>query len=135
MTTTTTPRTPTFYRQTAKETIAIAQASTDVKGLSDRLAFIATRIASFQAKGQKSKEQRWTRVSKVVSDRIAFLQGQSTATASHTPARANMTFVGAPKKAKKAKSGQAEGLSGVDAILAASGMSAQELLLALASRV
>lgn len=110
----------TFYGITAKEFITLAQSETNPQKINDMLAFTRKRIADHTAK-HPSRVARWKRVE-------AALLAKAGA---GTPVDA--TFVSKPVRAKK-RGGKAA-VSDLDAIIAASGMDATTLMLALAAKV
>lgn len=123
---------PTFFGITAKDFIALAQMERDTTKLANRLAWAQKRVADHTAKGATSKAKRWERVVRIVSERILAVTGGS-ATPNLAP-NALVTFTAKPvaRKGKAARKAQPKAVGGIEAAISASGMTREELLLALA---
>lgn len=127
------PKAKTFFGITAKDFIALAQMERDAAKLAERLAWANRRVADHTAKGATSKAKRWERVARIVSERILAVTGGS-ATPNLAP-NALVTFTAKPLakgKRKAARKAQPKAVGGIEAAISASGMTREELLLALA---
>lgn len=123
---TTVTKAPSFYGVSAKDFLTLVQAETSNTRLGDMLAFVQKRIADHRAK-HPSRVRRWERVSEAIVGRLNA--------GTVAPQLANAaTFTTVSPKAKRTRKGKAVGFD-LDGILAQSGMTAEQLMLQLASRV
>ncbi len=127
---TNTSKSRTFYGITAKQAKILVDATANSKELAEWHEFVRARIGKYNQSGRVVKAQRWEKVAALMQARLASLAG-GTANAVQVPSMA-MTYTKPAKQAKpRAKTREFD----LDGFLAKSGMTADQLMVALARRV
>lgn len=128
--TTNAPKAATFYGISAKHFLAVIAAENNPKTLADMLAFAAKRVTDHAVK-HPSRVKRWERVRDAITAKLNGTPSPALAGAA-TFAAKPLSRKSAGKPAAKAKK---SAKPNIDAIIAASGMTPEALMLQLAARV